>query len=81
MARKRAERNLRVVVTTVAARLAALLSQERLEAVEAFFSPSRKRYTAPSITTFHNILADLPPETLDDAVGRWTARQLSTGHC
>ncbi len=64
-----------VLAIAVAARFAALLSQERLEAVDSFFSPSRKRCTAPSITTFHNILADLPPETLDDAVGRWTARQ------
>ena len=60
---------------TAFAQFAALLSQEQLETVEAFFSPSRKRYTAPSITTFHNILADLPPETLDDAIGRWTAQQ------
>lgn len=43
---------------TAFARFAALLSQEQLETVEAFFSPSRKRYPAPSITTFHNILAD-----------------------
>ncbi|MDE2753730.1 MAG: ISAs1 family transposase [Gemmatimonadota bacterium] len=60
---------------TAFAQFAALLSQEQLETVEAFHSPSRKRYTAPSITTFHNILADLPPETLDDAIGRWTAQQ------
>ncbi len=60
---------------TAFAQFAALLSQEQLETVEAFFSPSRKHFTAPSITTFHNILADLPPETLDDAIGRWTAQQ------
>ena len=60
---------------TAFAQFAALLSQEQLETVEAFHSPSRKRYTAPSITTFHNILADLPPETLDDAIGHWTAQQ------
>ncbi len=60
---------------TAFAQFAALLSQEQLETVEAFFSPSRKLFTAPSITTFHNILADLPPETLDDAIGRWTAQQ------
>ena len=40
----------------------------------AFWSPSKKRYTAPAITTFHNILAALPPETLDHAIGRWTAQ-------
>ena len=64
---------------TAFAQFAALLSQEQLETIEAFFSPSRQRYTAPSITTFHNILADLPPETLDDAIGRWTAQQVSAG--
>ena len=64
---------------TAFARFAALLSQEQLETVEAFFSPSKRRYTAPSITTFHNILADLPPETLDDAIGRWTAQQAGAG--
>ena len=57
------------------AEFAALLSQEQLEAVGAFFSPSRQRYTAPAITTFHNILAALPPDTLDNAIGRWTAQQ------
>ena len=41
----------------------------------AFWSPSKQRYTAPAITTFHNILAALPPETLDNAIGRWTAQQ------
>ena len=58
--------------STAFAQFAALLSQEQLEAVGAFFSPSRQRYTAPAITTFHKILAALPPETLDNAIGRWT---------
>ena len=57
------------------AQFAALLSQEQLEAVGAFWSPSKQRYTAPAITTFHNILAALPPDTLDNAIGRWTAQQ------
>jgi len=61
------------------AQFAALLSQEQLEAVGAFWSPSKKRYTAPAITTFHNILAALAPETLDNAIGRWTA-QHGTAH-
>ena len=52
------------------AQFAALLSQEQLEAVGAFWSESKQRYTAPAITTFHNILAALPPETLDNAIGR-----------
>ena len=48
-------------------------------AVGAFWSPSKQRYTAPAITTFHNILAALPPETLDNAIGQWTG-QHSTAH-
>ena len=56
------------------AQFAALLSQEQLEAVGAFWSPSKQRYTAPAITTFHNILAALPPETLDNAIGQWTGQ-------
>ena len=56
------------------AQFAALLSQEQLEAVGAFWSPSKQRYTAPAITTFHKILAALPPETLDNAIGRWTVQ-------
>ena len=64
---------------TAFAQFAALLSQDQLKAVGAFYSPSRQRYTAPSITTFHNILAALAPETLDNAIGRWTG-QHSTAH-
>ena len=52
---------------TAFAQFAALLSQEQLEAVGAFWSPSKKRYTAPAVTTFHNILAARPPETLCQA--------------
>ena len=59
---------------TAFAQFAALLSQEQLEAVGAFWSPSKQRYTAPAITTLHNILAALPPETLDIAIGRWTGQ-------
>ncbi len=40
-----------------------------------FYSPSRQRYTTPSITTFHNILATLPPEALEQAVAAWTWQQ------
>ncbi len=64
---------------TAFAQFARLLSQEQLQAVGAFYSPSKQRYTAPSITTFHNILAALPPETLDNAIGRWTG-QYSAAH-
>ena len=35
------------------AQFAALLSQEQLKAVGAFWSPSKQRYTPPAITTFH----------------------------
>ena len=57
------------------AQFAALLSQEQLKAVGAFWSPGKQRYTAPAITTFHKILAALPPETLDNAIGQWTGQQ------
>ena len=56
------------------AQFAALLSQEQLEAVGAFWSERKGRYTAPAITTFHNILAALPPQTLDHAISRWTGQ-------
>ena len=61
--------------TILAVVVAALLSQEQLEAVEAFFSPSKRRFTAPAVTTFHNNLAALPPETLDDAIGLWISQK------
>ncbi len=60
---------------TAFAQFVALLTQEQLAAVNSFFSPSKKRYTAPTSTTFHTLLADLPPETLDHAIGLWTAQQ------
>ena len=64
---------------TAFAQFAALLSQNQLRAVGAFYSPSKQRYTAPAITTFHNLLAALPPETLDNAIGQWTG-QHGTAH-
>ena len=60
---------------TAFAQFAALLPQERLETAGAFLSPSGKRFAAPAAAAFHSILAGLPPETLDGAIGRWTARQ------
>ena len=59
------------------AQFAALLSQEQLEAVGAFWSPSKQRYTAPAITTFHNILAALPRPWTTPSV---SAGQHSTAH-
>ena len=64
---------------TAFAQFARLLSQEQLKAVGAFYRESKQRYTSPSVTTFHNILAALPPETLDNAIGQWTA-QHGTAH-
>ena len=46
----------------------------------AFRSERKQRYAAPSIATFHNILAAAaPPETLDNAIGQWTGRH-GTAH-
>ena len=59
---------------TAFAQFARLLSQDQLKAVGAFWSESKQRHTSPSITTFHNILAALPPETLDNAIGQWTGQ-------
>ena len=40
----------------------------------AFWSERKKRYTVPAITTFHNILAALPPQTLDQAISQWSGQ-------
>ncbi len=61
------------------AQFAALLSPKQLKAVGAFWSPSRQCYTPPAVTTFHNILAALRPQTLDNAIGQW-AGQHSSAH-
>ena len=50
------------------------LDQKQLKAVRAFWSKTKRCYTSPSITTFHNILAALPPDTLDNAVSQWTSQ-------
>ena len=55
---------------------ARLLSQEQLASLGCFYSPSRQCYTPPSTTTFHRILSDLPPDTLQDALSAW-GEQLS----
>ena len=40
----------------------------------------KQRYTAPAITTFHNILSPAcRPRRLDNAIGQWTG-QHSTAH-
>ncbi len=53
-------------------RFAARLDQEQLRAAGAFFSPSRRRWTAPAASTFHSILSSLPPDALDRALGAWS---------
>ncbi len=47
---------------------ASRLTQPRLSAVSAFFSPSLKRYVAPSRSSIHRILTELDPEVVDRAV-------------
>ena len=60
---------------TACAQFAGLLSQQQRQAAGCFYSPSRQCYTSPSITTFHNILASLPPETLETAVAKGARQQ------
>ncbi len=61
---------------TALAQFGAMLTQEQLKSVNSFFSPSKMRYTSPSISTFHKVLAALPAGTLDNAVALWVAQQL-----
>ena len=60
---------------TALAQFADLLDQDQRQAVGCFFSPSRRCYTTPNTTTFHTILATLPPDTLDAAVAAWAQQQ------
>ena len=60
---------------TAFAQFAALLSQEQRAAVGCFFSPGRQCRTTPSVTTFHNILARLPPDSFEECLQAW-ARQM-----
>ena len=57
------------------ARFSAQLTPQQRQDVGCFYSPSRQCYTTPSITTFHNILARLPPDTLENAVADWASQQ------
>ena len=57
---------------------AARLSQARLRAVGAFFSPSRGRHTAPAPSTFHYVLSAFPPDMLDRTLSA-RVRQRSAG--
>ena len=51
---------------------AARMNQGQLEAVGAFWSPSRRRYTAPAASTFHYVFSNLEPGMLDRTFGEWT---------
>ena len=52
--------------------------QSQRAAVECFYSPSQACFTSPSITTFHNILATLEPQTLDGMDVRGASKQTAT---
>ncbi len=56
---------------------AARLTQAQLAAVRAFWSPSRKRYVAPSRTSFHRVLSQVAPEVLDEALSRFIEQNRS----
>ncbi len=56
---------------------AARLTQAQLAAVRAFWSPSRKRYVAPSRTSFHRVLSQVAPEVLDEALSRFIGQNRS----
>ena len=58
---------------------AARLNDDQFEAVGAFWSPSRQRYTAPAPSTFHYILCALPPDALDRALREWVAQYSDKG--
>lgn len=57
------------------AQFGALLRQPQRQEVECFYSPGKDCYPTPSITTFHNILATLPPDTLEGALREFTWQQ------
>lgn len=58
---------------------AARLTQRQLAAVRGFYSPSRQRYVAPSVASFHRILSRIDPDLLDDALGRFIDRRRAPG--
>ena len=57
------------------AQFAAQLTPRQRQDMGCFYSPSRQCYTIPLITTFHNILARPPPDTLENAVADWASQQ------
>ena len=60
---------------TAFAEFAQALSQEQLRALRAYYSHRLGRFTAPTVTTFHNILTALDPDVLDRAVRTWAAKR------
>ena len=60
---------------TAFAEFAQALSQEQLRALRAYYSHRLERFTAPTVTTFHNILTALDPDVLDRAVRTWAAQR------
>lgn len=58
---------------------AARLTQRQLAAVRGFYSPSRERYVAPSVASFHRILSQIDPDLLDDALGRFIDQRRAPG--
>ena len=54
---------------TAFAEFASRLTQKQLAALRAYYSQKLNRYTAPTTTTFHTVLARLPPDTLDWVFG------------
>ena len=48
-----------------------LLDGEQKEAVGAFWSPSRGRWTVPTESTFRYIFSNLQPDALDEALRNW----------
>ena len=58
---------------TALGEFAARLDQRQLAAIRAFYSPSTKRFVAPSKSSLHRILAELDPDTLEQALRRWVA--------
>ena len=60
---------------TAFAEFAQALSQEQLRALRAYYSHRLGRFTAPTVTTFHNILTALDPDVLDRAVRTWAAQR------
>ena len=63
---------------TALAESAQALSQEQVRALRAYYSHRLGRFTAPTVTTFHNILTALDPDVLERAVRTW-APQRSAG--